>query len=97
VAPAAAGIYFNKMECFCFTEQTLKPGESIEMPVSFFVDPDIMNDRSARAIGQITLSYTFYPVAEKRAAAVTDNQKTEKGPGESPSRLNTRTKPERAG
>ena len=67
VAPEAAGRYFNKIECFCFTEQTLKAGESVEMPVSFFVDPEIMNDSDARHISQITLSYTFYPVNEKQA------------------------------
>ncbi len=52
-----------------FTEQTLKPGEVVEMPVSFFFDPEIMNDADARHLSQITLSYTFYPVAEKRAEA----------------------------
>ena len=67
VAPEAAGRYFNKIECFCFTEQLLKAGESVEMPVSFFVDPEIMNDSDARHISQITLSYTFYPVNEKQA------------------------------
>ena len=69
VAPEAAGAYFNKIDCFCFTEQTLKPGESVEMPVSFFIDPEIMKDRSARRISQITLSYTFYPSAGNRADA----------------------------
>jgi cytochrome c oxidase assembly protein subunit 11 len=60
VAPDAAGIYFNKIECFCFTEQTLKPGESIDMPVTFFVDPDIAENRDLDTIRAITLSYTFY-------------------------------------
>lgn len=92
VAPDAAGIYFNKMECFCFTEQTLQPGESIEMPVSFFVDPDMAEDRSARTVTQITLSYTFFPVAPKRAAAIPEKST----PGTRPEKINT-PKPERAG
>lgn len=68
VTPAAAGKYFTKIECFCFTQQTLKPGESIRMPVIYFVDPKIRDDPDARDIDTITLSYTFYPVADGKAA-----------------------------
>lgn len=83
VAPDIAGAYFSKIECFCFTEQTLAPGQSIDMPVSFFVDPSIMNDRDADSLKEITLSYTFYPsTAEKKSTAETDKiepPKTGKG------------------
>nr|WP_264179454.1 cytochrome c oxidase assembly protein [Alloyangia pacifica] len=62
VAPFDAGAYFNKIECFCFTEQVLMPGERVEMPVSFYVDPEIVNDPDAKFAKHITLSYTFYEI-----------------------------------
>jgi cytochrome c oxidase assembly protein subunit 11 len=71
VTPMIAGAYFNKLECFCFTDVTLKPGETRDMPVVFFVDPEIANFPDTRDMKVITLSYTFYqedkpkPVAQK--------------------------------
>jgi len=62
VTPNQAGPFFSKIQCFCFTEQTLKPGEEVRMPVVFYVDPKILDTPGGRDIKEITLSYTFYPV-----------------------------------
>lgn len=66
VSPAQAGQYFTKIQCFCFTEQTLKPGESVRMPVIFYVDPKMLADPDANFVNEITLSYTFFPVDSGR-------------------------------
>jgi len=68
VFPYAAGGYFTKIECFCFTEQTLQPHERVQMPVTFFVDPEIMDDPDGKYIHEITLSYTFYEIDLPEAA-----------------------------
>jgi cytochrome c oxidase assembly protein subunit 11 len=64
VAPLTVGSYFEKINCFCFTEQTMKPGEKREMAVVFYVDPSIAGDHDNDSLSTITLSYTFYPVRD---------------------------------
>lgn len=61
VTPMVAGAYFNKVQCFCFTETTLQPGEDLKMPVVFFIDPEIVKAVETKGINTLTLSYTFYP------------------------------------
>ncbi len=69
VTPSQAGKYFTKIQCFCFTQQTLGPGETARMPVIFYVDPKILSDPDAADVETITLSYTFYPVDSGRPAS----------------------------
>lgn len=72
VAPYSAGSYFAKIACFCFEMQVLQPGERVEMPVTFYVDPEILQDREAKGLHTITLSYTFHltDLPEEQAAAL---------------------------
>ncbi|MFK7939899.1 MAG: cytochrome c oxidase assembly protein [Roseovarius sp.] len=74
VTPYEAGPFFIKIECFCFQEQILQPGERVEMPVTFFVDPEIVTDRDAQYTHTITLGYTFYEIdmPEQQAALAQD-------------------------
>ena len=64
VEPEYVGKYFNKIQCFCFERQTLQPGQSIDMPVIYYIDPKILDDPEAKNVEQITLSYTFHVAAE---------------------------------
>ncbi|KQY48372.1 MULTISPECIES: cytochrome c oxidase assembly protein [Rhizobium/Agrobacterium group] len=81
VTPMAAGAYFNKVECFCFTETTLQPGEDLKMPVVFFIDPEIVKAVETKGINTLTLSYTFYarepskPVAALKAKPAETDRK----------------------
>ena len=65
IFPFSAGNYFSKIECFCFVEQKLEPGERVKMPVTFYIDPDIIKDIETKGIKTLTLSYTFYKLGDK--------------------------------
>jgi cytochrome c oxidase assembly protein subunit 11 len=73
IFPEIAASYFNKIECFCFTEQVLEPGQTADLALNFFIDPEIVNDKDAKRVTHVTVSYTFYPtatpgVAEKKTS-----------------------------
>jgi len=69
VVPEEAGRYFQKLDCFCFTDQTLQPGQTMDMPVLYFIDPKFAADRETKGEPEVTLSYTFFPSTKAQAAA----------------------------
>ena len=78
VFPYSAGYFFNKIQCFCFEQQVLQPGETVLMPVTFYVDPEIVDDREAKHVKNITLSYTFHvtDLPDQQASLATDTKTT---------------------
>jgi cytochrome c oxidase assembly protein subunit 11 len=82
VAPENAGLHFNKVQCFCFTEQTLAPGQTVDMAVSFYIDPGWVDDEDTKEFSELTLSYTFYPaqkVQEKTGKTAASKESTRTG------------------
>lgn len=79
VTPQAAGAYFNKLECFCFTRTEVKAGEVLEMPVVFFVDPDMVNYEETESVATLTLSYTFFADRDSEEAVVSKDKEDKSG------------------
>ena len=79
VTPLSAGAYFAKIDCFCFTEQTLAPGETVMMPVTFYVDPEMVDDAETAKIHTITLSYTFFETEPEEAAEIEKPENAARG------------------
>ena len=80
VTPLQAGLYFRKLQCFCFTDQTIPAHTTVRFPVVYFVDPGFARDSDTRAFTDVTLSYTFYPAAQKAAASAPKPQQGLGGP-----------------
>jgi cytochrome c oxidase assembly protein subunit 11 len=81
VTPHVAGQYFAKLECFCFTDRTLQPGEEADLPVVFFVDPELVDDPDTREIETLTLSYTFFRSTDQSAAGEANLNQRQAEPG----------------
>jgi cytochrome c oxidase assembly protein subunit 11 len=79
VTPPTVGAYFNKINCFCFTEQRMKPGETREMAVVFYVDPSIVKDSEQDMLNTITLSYTFYALPDQARPVATNEKPKDSG------------------